>query len=581
MCKHKKVPMIESSIAVEWDAIGRTTFDRLIEALIRRLNPKAVVRAFDGRGGDGGRDITVDLGGHLTIYQLKYFPDGFSGDRATTRKRQITRSYKAAMEHKPAAWVLVYPGRFTPGEQSFVDGLADSAHTPESRTSWCRPDLDDMFAKDWDLAAYLLRPHIEHLAELFKIEQTIIGNTNTDLVSRVAGLQQTLDSIDPNWTVDFMSTAAGPSWSPRAKHANAQRVSPLMVKFAVDFEKLSSEDTAAFKKVVKFGWDGAVTLPPEAVATVELVGPQWLSFTKTNLGLEVGIAGSAVPVGTPMELRFPDEGRAFAGMTTFGNQGERGYSLRGRIALTDIEVFIPRMAEDPGTINFKREVGSVSAFDLVQAMQMTQKLEGHSGPIELRLADDILCKFTLDNWGRDPDPELDDLLQRAQDVDAVQRYTGNYFQMPSTMTNVDIATFRAVRLMLEGHRVTLPRARVFTTSLTGEADAGLKGLLERRSAIRAEVTNFSVEALNREFVLGSVTLTAVVEVENGKEALEALEAGTAIGLEIRMKPIDGHNFTAFMPDCTQVEGLQIPPLQRWELSDFHEPGLFRDAALES
>lgn len=568
--------MDDGTIAVKWETVGRERFERLVETLVRRLYPRpAVVHAVDGRGGDGGRDITVEIDDRLTIYQLKYFPEGFSGDFARSRRPQITKSYQTAMKHRPAEWILVYPGRFTPSEQKFVAELTDDGHTPEEQSSWSRTDLDEMFARHWEIPAMLVRSHIERLAQLFENERMTIGSVAGDLVPRAAGLSALADSIDPDWTVDFASTADGVSWSPRAKHPRAQEVSPLTLTFALDYGKLSEADTQAFRKVVDFGWDSVARLPAEAVTGVELIGPKWLSFKESGVDLEVGSAGTAVPGGTAFELRFPDEGKAFAGEVTYGGHGGRGVSLRGRVALTDVEVFLPQSLDDPGKINFKREVTtSATPLELVQAMLMTKTIEGYRGSVEIALGGDLLCRFTLDHWGRSPDPELDDLLERAMDVDVVQRHSGQYFPMPPTMTNFDIATFRAMRLVLEGCRVSLPRQRVLNLALSGEGDhQELRQWLGNRSVFRFESERFSIEALGRSFRLGAVALTAVVEVVNGAQALEALDKGEAAGFKIQVIPVDGQDFTGFMPERAQVDGAAIPPLRHWGLSGFSERGL--------
>ncbi|MCD9899667.1 hypothetical protein LUR56_05120 [Streptomyces sp. MT29] len=84
-------------MAFEWDRISQSHFDRVVEALVHRLySETAEVRAVNGRGGDGGRDIDVVQGGRLRIYQLKYFPDGLQG---RGRRPSIKKSFKRAMEH--------------------------------------------------------------------------------------------------------------------------------------------------------------------------------------------------------------------------------------------------------------------------------------------------------------------------------------------------------------------------------------------------------------------------------------------------------------------------------------------------
>ncbi len=50
----------------------------------------------------------VDANGHRIVFQLRYFPEGFSAKQADRRK-QIKRSLTSALKHKPDEWVLAWP----------------------------------------------------------------------------------------------------------------------------------------------------------------------------------------------------------------------------------------------------------------------------------------------------------------------------------------------------------------------------------------------------------------------------------------------------------------------------------------
>ena len=58
----------------------------------------------------GGIDVEVVTNdGRRRIFQLKYFPGGFSGGWGDSRRSQITKSFKKALEHSPDEWTLVVP----------------------------------------------------------------------------------------------------------------------------------------------------------------------------------------------------------------------------------------------------------------------------------------------------------------------------------------------------------------------------------------------------------------------------------------------------------------------------------------
>src|SRR3954453_10835350 len=101
-------------MGIDWTALNRERFDLIVETyLTRKLSPVGRVMVLNGRGGDGGKDVLhVRPDGTSTIYQLKFFPDGFPGNMKG-RRQQIKRSFMAAMQDSPDEWVLVVPEKLT------------------------------------------------------------------------------------------------------------------------------------------------------------------------------------------------------------------------------------------------------------------------------------------------------------------------------------------------------------------------------------------------------------------------------------------------------------------------------------
>jgi hypothetical protein len=103
---------------ISWSTIGDDKFENIIDILLGR---EFGIRghAVDGRGGDGGVDYEVDDG--KIIFQYKYFWNGITVSR--TRKAQIEKSFKKAMENDREEWILVVPAKLTPHERRFITGL--------------------------------------------------------------------------------------------------------------------------------------------------------------------------------------------------------------------------------------------------------------------------------------------------------------------------------------------------------------------------------------------------------------------------------------------------------------------------
>ena len=129
----------------------------------RRFKTAATVRVLDGRGGDGGIDVEVVTNdGRRRIFQLKYFPGGFSGGWGDSRRPQITKSFKKALEHSPDEWTLVVPRVLTASEDKFVKGL-NGGQEPPTISVAARDELDSWVADDPSLDEYLQRdPNTTH-----------------------------------------------------------------------------------------------------------------------------------------------------------------------------------------------------------------------------------------------------------------------------------------------------------------------------------------------------------------------------------------------------------------------------------
>ncbi|WP_350271754.1 restriction endonuclease [Frondihabitans sucicola] len=86
---------------VQWRTISREDFERIVNVLITRDGDALgyAASAPSGRGGDGGIDIVFrdkTSGSVVHVFQLKHFPEGFSGagvtvDASKSRSRSRQR----------------------------------------------------------------------------------------------------------------------------------------------------------------------------------------------------------------------------------------------------------------------------------------------------------------------------------------------------------------------------------------------------------------------------------------------------------------------------------------------------------
>jgi hypothetical protein len=185
------------------------------------------VRAVNGRGGDGGLDIEIlTADGRLIILQLKYFPEGFSGGFAKSRRPQIKDSFNTAQERQPDEWTLVVPTVLTDTESAFVSGLGGDVSDGRGPkiTVVDRDELDDWLADDPTLDKYFQRDPTTTLAEFardFGQEKAAFLGGTEDLASRISNLGGVTDTLDPDWTLDFARTGDGVQMAVRPQHPKA------------------------------------------------------------------------------------------------------------------------------------------------------------------------------------------------------------------------------------------------------------------------------------------------------------------------------------------------------------------------
>lgn len=118
-----------SKSRINWAHISEQDFNQLVEVLLIKMHATFPYRVdvIRGAGGDTGIDVVVWLEGRaVRIYQLKYFPEGFTGEFRKGRRPQVKDSFDTAWKnHTPSEWILVMPPDPHINERNYVAGLAE------------------------------------------------------------------------------------------------------------------------------------------------------------------------------------------------------------------------------------------------------------------------------------------------------------------------------------------------------------------------------------------------------------------------------------------------------------------------
>nr|WP_279218903.1 hypothetical protein [Rhodococcus erythropolis] len=208
------------------------------------------------------------------IHQLKYFPDGFSGDNKTTRHKQIRNSFERAtkLSPPPSEWILVIPAKLTPGERTFVEGLGGPGRP--AVTILDRVGLDVLIAEFPDVNRYLRRDHLRPEVELYPLETETLTGSSKPLTRRILDLGAQADSTDLFWATEFSRVGDKVTYTVRPKDTDAHKKSPITVSFDSVFGPEHDDVRRKFEQSMNFGASGAIVLPPHVVNNMVIWGPK-------------------------------------------------------------------------------------------------------------------------------------------------------------------------------------------------------------------------------------------------------------------------------------------------------------------
>lgn len=549
-------------MAFEWDRIGQPHFDRVVEALVHRLyNETAEVRAVNGRGGDGGRDIDVMQGGRLRIYQLKYFPDGLQG---RGRRPSIKKSFKRAMDHDPYEWVLVVPCTLTPGERAFVMGLGEGRDV--KITVMDRAALDDRLATHSDIERSLSRTSgdggLLDYAKIMNRERDVLAGGSADLGVRVQALGRVVDDLDPNWTVDFAREGDKVIQTLRAKHPRAHEVSPITM--TISGTAMDADLSAAVTRSLGFGVSEAVELPPDVVTSLTVSGPEWIAQTFTNTAVlwrpispvsDTRAAASVAFLGEDGSVQA-----SYAGRLKARGSGSLGSSIEVDLPGALLRVLSPFDESAPAKLAYQFDLAGLSPAEALKVLRLRRRLL-LGGDFRVMIDGQLAGAGSLPKSGT-----ADDLRRWAQlqlfleDLEVVQRHCEQDFPIPADMSMTDRIALRMARLLVEGRCVASPFSRELTITLVWIDDANTRELLSGRpQSLRVTSSEYGITIAGHLLNLGSVCIFHTeVTADDGPTVLESLRSGRVSEATLVLRPARGEHYRMFLTEAPD-DGMPLSP----------------------
>ncbi|MFB7340435.1 hypothetical protein ACFCZ6_10280 [Streptomyces hydrogenans] len=549
-------------MAFEWDRVGQPHFDRVVEALVHRLySETAEVRAVNGRGGDGGRDIDVVQGDRLRIYQLKYFPDGLQG---RGRRPSIKKSFKRAMDHDPYEWVLVVPCTLTPGERAFVMGLGEGRDVKV--TVMDRATLDDRLAAHSDIERSFNRTGgdggLLEYAKVMNREQDILAAGMADLGARVQALGRVVDDVDPNWTVDFAREGGKVIQTLRAKHPRAHEVSP--VSLTISGTAMDAGLAAAVTRSLGFGVAEEVELPSHVVKRLTVSGPDWIAQTFTNTTVLWKPVSPGPGADAAVSVSFLGEDGSVqascAGRLRARGSGSLGSSIEVDLPGALLRVLRPFDESAPAKVAYQFDLAGLSPAEALKVLRLRRRLS---------LGGDfrVMIDGQLAGAGRLPKSGSADDLRRwarlqlfLEDLEVVQRHCEQDFPIPEDMSMTDRIALRMARLLVEGRCVTSPFSRELTITLTWIDDVNTRELLSGRAqSLRVTSSEYGITIAGHLLNLGSVCIFHTeVTADDGPSVLESLRNGLVSEATLVLRPARGEHYRMFLTESPD-NGMPLSP----------------------
>ena len=500
---------------IDWKSIGQEHFENVVHMLIvhewSKVEPRAKVSPFDGRGGDEGIDVKVQLDNGLVIYQLKYFTDGMSGG-FRNRRNQVQRSWNKVKDREDILeWILVTPSLLTPQEYKFIDGLDNPRGIPIK--VWARADLDTRLASNPDIARYAERtdPFLDD-ARILNQEQAQLIDPIPALGERVSILGQRAYEVDQHWGLDFSYEGGQTTIGLRAKSPESYTESPITVSVRLLLER-EGDAFAQVDKVLGFGLDESVRIE-EGLEEITLDGPSFLPQPSEAASMTMQQI-TRVPdelSGKPVSLIFTDaDGERIGthvGITDHIAMGHSGFIWRvfcyGAIKITLYGTLNPGAELPPAEVKF--DMGGASASSYRDALQLLLDID-RAERISLVLSSNTIGIWTNVGLRVGSVQDLREIAGFADDLIAIEVLAKTKFVLSSEVLPNDVVLARMVRALLEGVSTAAPMVPGCTQVISIAAAAQFEtSEIVPRNDIHISSPESGVNLLGVEISIGHVEL---------------------------------------------------------------------------
>lgn len=552
---------------IDWSRINIEDFDRAVEAVLVRehTNTEQRARALDGRGGDGGIDVGVwrlEDQKVVHIFQLKYFPEGFSGGFRDARRSQIKNSFKRAKdEHSPDRWTLVIPRNPQRNELEFVLGLSKDSGIEVDLMG--PAELDGLFAKHADIESAVNRDELNDLLAKMRLDDLTLSGS-TDLQDKALELRDTASGRSLYWDTDFVVTETGVEEIYRAKHPDAMKYEPIETTFTLSLGTEHADVARTLQQIIDFGSFEKLELPAGS-GRMDRKGPEWVApIPNGSKGrFAIGAVVSEPAQRDPLVFNLLDEhgytkGR-FEGTIQARTSGLRGARLKavfGNCLTVISSLENPEIGGNKGTFDFTLEVAGVPVDEAKYGIRMMQSLVP-GVRLEIYISGQRFGLVGLDQ-GVAPFVPDEYLLELLDDLSVIQLKTNSAFVVPEQLNKNQRLMVSVARNLLEERTTQIPDGITFNVTLDGTGRQDLENLFSTGQPAKLTLPSLPFEFQNSRINLGAVTVfSRCVEVVNKEEALAAIGSDQFAGVQVILRSVNPESWWAYPVAQSTLETIEI------------------------
>ena len=547
--------LLEDDTLYPWQTCGQPKFDEAVEMLLvarHQADPsQGVATAIDGRGGDEGIDVDVVRPDETVsvIYQLKYFPEGFSGGYAKVRRAQIRKSFTAAMAHNPERWVLVLPRNPTTKERKWVRSLIG------------KRKLQVAFIGSTQLNILLSTfPQIHKVLTVGPLKEALryagaeglVLDTSAAIDEAATSLGERANMHSAFWSTTVTTGpggVVGKEFTPL--RPDAYEKEPIGLAPTLRDTPEGHEARAALSELRSYGGP-SIEIGPDALEAVKITGPEFVAADFAgDVTVKLGPRNLSKPV--PCELRILTETgatvRSFRG-TSLLSRGEQGWRLVVELdcAVTFTLTTNYDSSQTTADVNYPAATGrdvrhvaeALALMDLpawqdkgVMAIWSEgKKLFAWNYPIE------EASTTTSDPYTR----------QLVDDLVTIATHYNVALSMPDELTWAQRTEIRKCRLVVEGHVIEEPDFGQLHVTLSGETSAKFEEqLLQDQMAISIE-TEVQYLVLDHVLPVRAVLFHTRAHAQDGQLAVDVLRTGSGAGHKLTFAGVDGSPFKLYSAD---------------------------------